>query len=116
MAIGKLDRRITFIEPTTSVGDSNEDKITAWDDLASIPDVWAAKVQDSGNTLVESDRIVYSQTCTWLIRFRDDLTNQMRIVDEDGQVHQILGIQEMKESRKRYMNITTQIVDNVYWS
>jgi len=114
--IGKLDRRITFIEPTISTGTSNEDKITDWAALASIPDVWASKSTSRGTTLVESDRVVYSQTVTWMIRNRTDLNVRMRLVDDSSQVYEIISISETAGSRKRYMNITANLLDNIYWT
>jgi len=114
--IGKLDRRITFIEPTISTGTSNENKITAWSELSSVPEVWASKNVSRGTTLVESDRVVYSQTVTWMIRNRTDLNVRMRVVDEDSQVYEIVSISETAGSRKRYLNITTNLLDNIYWT
>lgn len=114
--IGKLDRRITFIQPVITNGTSNEDKITDWEEIDDYPDVWASLTQSKGTTLVTQDRVVYSQTSTFLIRYRDDLNIRMRVVDEFGQGYAILSIAEINGVRKRYMNVTTNIIDNWFWS
>tara|TARA_R110000868_G_scaffold96848_3_gene266353 strand:+ start:1227 stop:1574 length:348 start_codon:yes stop_codon:yes gene_type:complete len=114
--IGKLDRRVTFIEPTISIGTSNEDKITGWTAIDTIPDVWASKMDSRGTTLVENDRVVYSQNTNWIIRHRDDLNVRMRLVDGNGNVYSILSIIETNGSRLKYQTITTNLLDNIYWS
>lgn len=113
--IGKLDRQITFIQPVISNGESNEDKITAWEAIDTNPDVWAAKNEGRGNTFVQGDRLTYSKTITWTIRWRSDLNVRMRLV-YGGQVYEIIDFTEVNNSRKRYMNVTTSILDNIFWS
>lgn len=115
MSIGRLDRRVTFIEPTIVEGDSNEDKITLWNEIEGVPSVWAGKSEGRGNVLVEDDRVVYSQVVNWIIRYRDDLTVRMRLV-YGTQVYQILGISDRQDARKRYMNISTNILDNTFFT
>lgn len=120
--IGKLDRRISIIQPVYSQGVSGEDKLTGWELIDSVPEVWAQKIDTRGNTLVQGDRVVYSQTITWIVRFRTDLNISMRLVDSSSQVYSILGTAEYKESktftnnRNRYTEITTNIIDNEYWT
>ena len=116
MRIGKLDRRITIIQPTLSQGTSGEDKVTGWTALSSIPDVWAAKDETRGNVLVENERVVFSQTVSWVIRYRSDLDVSMRIVSDSSQVYSIIGISEESKGRERFLTITTNLLDNEYWS
>ena len=113
--IGKLDRRVTIIEPVKSTGTSNEDKITAWTALDTVPEVWASLAVSRGSVSVDADRVVYSQISNWVIRFRTGLNIEMRLVDGNGKVYQILSIAEINE-RKRYLNLTTNLIDNEYWS
>ena len=114
--IGKLDRRITFTQPVISIGTSNEDKITSWEEIDATPDVWASKSDSRGTTLVESDRVLYSQNTNWIVRNRTDLNVRMRLVDEDSQVYAILSITETPGSRKRYLTVTSNLLDNIFWS
>jgi SPP1 family predicted phage head-tail adaptor len=114
--IGKLDRRITFIQPVTTTGTSNEDKITAWEEIDSIPTVWASLSQSRGTVGVDQDRIIYAQTSTFIIRYRTDLNIRMRVVDEDSRCYAVLSIAEVNDNRKRYLNITTNLIDNVYFT
>jgi SPP1 family predicted phage head-tail adaptor len=113
--IGKLDRRVTFIQPVIENGESNEDKVTSWEAIDTDSEVWAAKNEGRGNTFVQADRIVYSKTVTWTIRWRSDLNVRMRLV-YGMQVYEILDFTEVNNSRKRYMNVTTTILDNEFWS
>lgn len=114
--IGKLDRRITFIQPIITNGTSNEDKITGWEEIDSIPTVWASLQQSRGTVGTDQDRIIYAQTSTFIIRYRTDLNIRMRVVDEDSKCYAILSIAEMNGSRKRYLNITANLIDNEYFS
>lgn len=116
MRIGKLDRRITIIQPTISNGTSNEDKITGWEAVDSVPEIWAEKNESRGNTLVQSDRVVFSQVVDWRIRFRTDLTIAMRLVDKNGQCYSIVGFREHEKGRERYLIVTTNILDNEFWT
>lgn len=110
--IGKLDRRIDIIEPTYSTGTSNEDKITGW---TLFDTVWASYSASRGTVSLDQDRIVYTQTSTMTIRHRTDLDIRMRVVDENSQVYAIVSIAESGD-RKRYLDLTVNIVDNEFWS
>jgi SPP1 family predicted phage head-tail adaptor len=113
--IGTLDREITFVKPIIENGVSNEDKITGWEEIDSYPRVTARKIEQDGSTLVQSDRISFSQQTTWVIRYRDDLNVRMRLI-WDTKAYEILNISEADEGRKRYLNIATQFLDNEYFT
>jgi SPP1 family predicted phage head-tail adaptor len=113
--IGELDRRIQIIEPTYSTGTSNEDKITGWELINTNSSVWASYRPSRGTVSVDQDRIVYTQTSVMTIRYRTDLNVRMRVVDENGQVYAIVSIAESGD-RKRYTDLTVNIVDNEFWS
>lgn len=116
MKIGRLDRRITIIKPIVAQGTSGEDKITVWERLDSVPEIWAEKTEQKGNTLVQNDRIVLSQIVDWRIRWRDDLTVSMRIVDGHSQCYSIIGFREHEKGRERYRIVTTNLLDNEFFT
>lgn len=113
--IGTLDREITFIQYVVEVGESNEDKITSWEEIATDPNVNAAKIENGGNTFVQADRLTWNQQTRWVIRWRDDLNVRMRLV-WDTKVYEILNISESDESRRRFLNIETNLLDNEYFT
>lgn len=113
--IGTLDREITFIQPIYENGDSKEDKIIGWEEISSYPTVTARKIEQDGNTAIENGRITFSQQTNWVIRWRDDLNVRMRLV-WDTKVYQIVSITEADESRRRFVNIVTNILDNEYYT
>lgn len=113
--IGRLDREITFIQPVIEVGTSNENKIIDWEPIDEFPEVSARKIEEGGSTSVEADRVTHSKQTTWVIRYRDDLNVIMRLV-WDTQVYEILNVAEADEGRKRYMNVLTQLLDNIYYT
>src|SRR5690348_11757498 len=113
--IGTLDREITFIQPITEQGDSNERKITGWEKIENYPNVNARKIETGGGTAVINDRITFTQQTTWVIRYRDDLKVTMRLV-WDMKMYEILNIAESDESRKRFLNIVTQFLDNEFFT
>ncbi len=121
--IGTLDREITFIQAVITDGVSNDDIITEWEEIDSYPNVTARKMEDGGSSLVANDRVSYVRNTTWIIRYRDDLftirkekgIDRIRLVC-DTQVYQILNISETGESRKRYLEITTNLIDNEFFT
>jgi hypothetical protein len=110
-----LDRRITIIVPILEQGVSNEDKITGWEKIDSVPDIWAEKIETRGTTLVQNERVVLTQIVDWKIRFRSDLDISMRIVDANSQCYSIIGFREV-EGRERYRIVTTNFLDNEFWT
>lgn len=115
MRTGLLDRRVTFIEAVTETGTSNEVKITGWEVIENNNTVWAQKIESSGNTVVADDRVTWSQITKWRIRFREDLTVNLRLVF-DSQVYSILNITKDEQTRDRYLMLTTNLLDNEYFT
>jgi head-tail adaptor len=113
--VGQLDREITFVEPIISVGTSNEDKITGWTEIGTDPQVSARKLEEGGGTSINSDRVTNTRQTSWVIYYREDLTVQMRIVFET-QMYEILNISESDESRKRFLTILSQSLDNEFFT
>ncbi len=114
--IGRLDRRVTFIQPITETGTSNEIKITGWEVIDDNDTVWANKMERSGSTFVQSDRVTYAQQTDWNIRYRTDLNVRMRLV-YDTFVYEIINIAELSDRpRERYTRLNTTLLDNVYFT
>jgi SPP1 family predicted phage head-tail adaptor len=109
--VPRLDRRVTFIQAVTETGDSNEDKITEWEEIGDFPTVWAEKMERGGSEHVVADRVTYAQPTQWMIRWRDDLNVRMRLVYET-QVYEILAITEGEE-RRRFLKLITSVLDNI---
>lgn len=107
---GELDRRITFIRKVLVNGVSNEDYITNWEVLPFRPQTWARKKDLRGQELVIADRLTYVQHTLYTIRYRTDITVEMRIV-LDGKVYEIVAITENESSRKGYLDITANLLD-----
>jgi SPP1 family predicted phage head-tail adaptor len=112
---GRLDRRITVIERSITDGDSNEDYTTAWVEIENYPDVWARKYDLRGKEVVIADKVQFMYLTVWTIRYRTDLKASMRIVDETGQVFEIVTISE-GEGRRAWLDIVTNILENETWS
>lgn len=104
---GQLDRQITFIQKSVSVGTANSDYITGW---GIIDTVWAKKFDLPGNELVADDRITYVQKTIWTIRYRSDITVEMRLV-YNGKIYEILSIIENDGSRDRWLDITANLLN-----
>lgn len=121
--IGTLDREITFIQAIIGDELSNADEITGWEEIDSYPTVTARKIEEGGSSEVVNDSVRYVRNTTWIIRYRTDLItlrktkgiDRIRLV-WDTQVYQILNISETGESRGRYMEITTSLIDNEYFT
>lgn len=111
--IGKMDREITFLQGIYENGDSNEDKLIGWEEIDDYPTVSAAKIENRGGELALADRVTHTQTTTFLIRYRSDISNRMRVVC-DERVYEIISTVE--EGRRRFLTVVTNLIDNVFWT
>lgn len=107
--IGKLDRKITIQEPVYTTNDHNEDEISDWDNVAT---VWAKTEQRQGSEVVDADRVTYYETTIFTIRYRADLNVRMRIIFQSIP-YRIFSIVEHKGSRKGYMELAAEVMDNI---
>lgn len=120
--IGKLDRRVYFIQAVIEQGDSNEDKITGWELITNNPVRWAQKIESRGNTVVISDALSIDKQTNWVIRYDENFESRnvgniqhFRLVYET-QMYQIVSISEVNDNRKRYMSLITQVLDKEFYS
>lgn len=111
--IGSLDREIIFLQKIVEDGDSNGDNETGWEEIDTDPTVPASKKEYKGNENPLADRLTYGQPTHFVIRYRTDITVEMRIVYESRQ-YEIVSINE--EGRRRFLTIVTNLLDNVYWT
>lgn len=107
--IGKLDRKITIQDPVYVNNDHNEDTIADWTEIAR---VWAKTEQRQGSEVVDADRVTYYETTFFTIRYRDDLNVRMRIIFQSVP-YRIFSITEPKGTRKGYMEIAAEVMDNI---
>lgn len=108
--IGRMDRRITVIKKIITDGDSNEDYLNGWEEHKT---VWASKEDLRGKEVVQADKVQFMYLTVWTMR-KIDLTADMRIVYK-GQVFEIVQIGE-GEGRERWLDVTTNILENEFWS
>lgn len=111
--IGKLDRQVTFLQKITVDGDSNEDKVTGWEEIDTDPTVSASRKEHKGSEIALADRVAVSQLVHFTIRFRSDITNEMRIVCEQ-KVYEVHS--QMELGRRRYLTIVASLIDNLLWT
>lgn len=109
--IGRMDRRITVIEKDISDGDSNEDYLDGWVEFDT---VWAYKEDLRGKEVVQGDKVQFMYLTVWTIRKLAGLKANMRIV-YNSQVYEIVQISE-GEGRERFYDVTTNLLENEYWS
>jgi head-tail adaptor len=112
---GELDREVTFIKPVKSVGQSNEDKITSWIEVATDPTVMMRKRDVSGNSSLDGDRDSAVQQSIFTGDYRTDITTENRMVCE-GQVFEIVAVTDNNESRGTYKDFKTELLDTEVWT
>lgn len=112
---GELDREITFIKKSITVGASNADNITAWVEVSTDPNVMARKKDLGGQDVVVDEQIQYAQRTLWTIDFRDDLTTENRLVYR-GRVFAILSITDNESGRDRYQDVMTSMINAEEWT
>jgi len=104
---GQLDRQITFISKTVTVGTANSDYINGW---AIGTTVWAKKTDLPGSEVVADDRVTYVQKTVWTIRYLTGINTENRLV-YNGKIYEILSITENEGSRDRFLDVTSNLLD-----
>lgn len=90
MQAGRLDRRIRIEEATTSA-DSFGQPLETW---ALVAEVWAELAPLKGGERWMAQQVTAETTTRFRIRYRDDVTEKMRIV-YDGAEYDIASVTEI---------------------
>jgi SPP1 family predicted phage head-tail adaptor len=101
MAIGNLDRRIV-IQTSTVSRDAYGEAIPTWSTLRT---VWAWIRPVAVSEGEKSNKITASDTVRFVVRYRSDYTEKMRIV-YNSNTYEIKGIQEV--GRREYQELTAE--------
>jgi SPP1 family predicted phage head-tail adaptor len=102
---GQLDRRITIQSFTTTTDDFGE-VVKSFTTLAN---VWAKVEEKRGNEGEDGNQLVATKRVEFLIRYRSDINEQMRIQynNETYKIEAILNA----DSRKAFQKIVTRWAD-----
>ena len=101
MAIGNLDRRIV-IQASTVSRDGYGEGVPAWSTFRT---VWAWIRPVNVSEAEKSNKITASETVRFVVRYRSDYNEKMRIVYNSA-TYDIRGIQEV--GRRKYLDITAE--------
>lgn len=101
--IAKLDRKIT-IKTTTQTQSGSGAAINTFSDLAT---VWANVDSTSKKESFSNDKETTFNKKVFTIRYRSDFDEKAIIVFETKE-YDILGINEMDDTRKRFLQITAE--------
>ena len=102
---GDFDQRITIQNVTESV-DTFGQRVQTFSTLAN---VWAKVEEKSGSEGETSDQIIATRKVQFLIRWRNDINEQMRILYR-GQIYEIESIINA-DARRHTMRIHTKLTD-----
>lgn len=103
MNMGRRDRLITIQTPTETRG-AGGGVIPSYADFCQM---WANKMQGVGNEAVNADRKESENTVIWTVLYRSDVNTKMRVIDDNSDVYNIIGISEV--GRRNLMKLTTKI-------
>jgi SPP1 family predicted phage head-tail adaptor len=95
--IGALRHRVTF-QTLTRTPDGQGGYTSSWADMSTNPTVWGEVVPKSTPERFFSQAIQYQRTHQVTIRYRSDLTQEMRMLF-DSRIFQIKGIRKPDERR-----------------
>lgn len=104
LSAGDLDRRITIQQPLTGI-DATGTPNRGYSDLAT---VWAKQIDVKQDELIDADRTISKLDKIFTIRYRNDVTPEMRLLFE-GVAYDIHAITE--EGRRIGLNILARAVD-----
>jgi len=102
---GQLDRRITIQSFTTTTDDFGE----VVQSFTTLANVWAKVEEKRGNEGEDGNQLVATKRVEFLIRYRSDINEQMRIQynNETYKIEAILNA----DSRKAFQKIVTRWAD-----
>lgn len=100
---GKLRHRVTFQQKVVGE-DSNGDTVENWEDLATLPTVWAGYEPLSARDFNASRSEQSEIASRFTVRYRDDLDASMRILFR-GKAHNIVGVLPDKDSGLEYLTL-----------
>ena len=106
-----MDKQITFIKKVLDTNVTNEDEVTSWTTIASNPTIWAKVVQFVGREVVVADQIQAVFRTQFVIDYRTDLNDEMRIV-YNNKVYNIVSIIEHESSRTGFLLIAADVIPN----
>jgi SPP1 family predicted phage head-tail adaptor len=98
--ISKMRSRVTFQE-LLNTSDGQGGQSESWTNLSSNPTVWCYLRPTRSHERYFSQQIQYQRTHVAIVRYRTDLTNEMRM-NYDNRVFQIKGIRNPDE-RKAFL-------------
>ena len=78
-------------------------------DFSTLANVWAKVEERSGNEAEKGNQIVATKKVDFIVRYKSNLNEQMRIVYR-GNTYKIQSIIN-EDARKAFMRITTEITD-----
>jgi len=122
MNAGLFDRVITIQQNTPTIDVTTNEEVESWADILTDPQPYAQKVEMAGIEEYQAEQLVSDRKVKWRIRYRTDLNEEMRIIDDLGNVYHITSIREMlghvpnmpKQTirRREVLELSTEIKDN----
>lgn len=106
MRAGRLRHRITIQQPTTSTN-AQGGKVKTWTDVAT---VWAGIEPVSASESEENFQLEHEVSVRIIIRYRSDITSDMRIKFEN-RYYKILGIINPDERNRELQIIAIETKD-----
>lgn len=107
--IGRFDRKITLLQPIAAVSVSGGPKSSGYEQLDTDPEPWAMVRNKLGGEVIENDKITHVQQTIFTVRYRTDITLDVRIVHE-SKMYAIHSFAESGETRRRFLDITAEYV------
>jgi SPP1 family predicted phage head-tail adaptor len=106
-----MDKQITFIQRVIGSNSTNEDEVTAWETIDTNETVWAKVIQYVGREVVVADQIQSVFRTQFVIDYRTDLKEEMRLV-YNTKVYNIISIIEYESGRDNYLLVAADVIPN----
>jgi len=110
-----MDRQITFLKKVFQSSTTNQDEISEWEKVDSNPTVWAKFDQKQGRELVVQDQIQSVVNASFIVDWREDITEENRIV-LDTKVYNIITVSEYEGTRKGFIFIQAETIPKLTWT
>lgn len=109
-----MDRQIIFLKKEFASSSANQDEISEWVKVTNNPKVWSKFEQKPGREVVIADQIQSIINGNFIIDWREDITEENRIVLDD-KVYNIISVSEHEGSRRGFLFIQVENVPKLTW-
>ena len=105
--IGKFDRRVYLMQKVSVASTSGGPKYSGYEFINKDYHPYVRWVNKMGSEVVQNDQITHIQQATVSMRYREDI-DTTNVIVKDNKMYSILSMTESGETRRRFLDLTVE--------